>query len=89
MLGEDLKQPSKDFGSIAEYVNCARKSIADTRESFQKGTGLNIRFYLTPLISLLPILIFSKRRPRKVFYTYAFASYVLCPEPWRAWYHAK
>ena len=89
ILGEDTTKPSKDFKSLAEYVNCARKSISDTRESFQKGTGLNIRYYLTPVISLLPLLIFSRRRPRKIFYTYAFTSWLICPEPWRAFYNAK
>ena len=89
LLGEDVTNGDKGAQSLRDYVQCARNSIKETREGLQNGTGLNIRFLLTPAISLLPLLVFRRRRPRKIFYTYALTSYFLCPEPWRAIYNAK
>ncbi|CAI2380794.1 unnamed protein product [Moneuplotes crassus] len=89
MMGENVTSASKESKSLSDLVHGVRKSIRDTREGLQNGTGLNIRFILTPIISLLPLFIFSSRRPRRVFYTYTFMSYLLCPEPWRAIYNAK
>ncbi len=88
-LGENVTKGDKDAKSLRDLVSCFRNSIKETREGLQTGTGLNIRYLLTPAISLLPLLVFKRRRPRKIIYTYALTSYLILPEPWRALYNAK
>ena len=89
LIGDNIQKPDSDSKSLREYVQCFRDGVKDSRDSIQKGTGLNIRYMLTPILSLLPLLIFKRRRPRRILYSYAMFSYFLCPEPWRALYNAK
>ena len=89
MFSERLESADPESMSLNDGISYIRQGIKDARHSIQDSTSLQIRYYAALPLILAPLLVFRKRRVRKLFYSYALVSYFVVPEPIRAILNAK
>ena len=89
LMGDNVEKADPESLSLREFIDSGKKSINDARVNIQEGTSLQVRYYASIPLILSPLLLFKRRRPRKMLYSYLLTSYFLVPEPFRAIMNAK
>ena len=89
MFSDNIEKPEADSVSLRESVNKFREGLSETRNNIINGTSLQVRYYGAIPLILAPLVLFKRRRLRKVFYSTLLTSYFILPEPARAILDAK
>ena len=89
IFSEDVREPVPESKSIREYISTSHRAVQDVRDIIQTSASLQMRYYAALPFILSPILLFRRRKLRKVFYSFMLTNYFLLPEVSRAIIDAK